>query len=109
TSGVMIGWAVENAPNESLGAGGWLRTLGMLSVAAAAPFAGAAALMRGVKIPAFARVLAPANRWPSGVLERALGGALIALTLVAAELALGLVFDPRYRDFPVPPLTGATV
>ena len=29
--------------------------------------------------------------------------------LVAVEAALGLVFDPRYRDIPFAPLTGAAV
>ena len=35
-------------------------------------------------------------------------GLLIAL-LVAVITALGLVFDPRYRDFPFAPLTAAAV
>ena len=30
-------------------------------------------------------------------------------TLIAAETALGFVFDPRYRDFPFAPLTAAAV
>jgi hypothetical protein len=34
---------------------------------------------------------------------------LIALMLVAVEAALGLVFDPRYRDIPFAPLTAAAV
>jgi hypothetical protein len=34
---------------------------------------------------------------------------LIVLMLVAVEAALGLVFDPRYRDMPFAPLTGAAV
>jgi glucan 1,3-beta-glucosidase len=43
------------------------------------------------------------------LLDWALGGALIALMLVAVEAALGLVFDPRYRDIPFAALTGAAV
>jgi glucan 1,3-beta-glucosidase len=31
----------------------------------------------------------------------------MALMLVAVEAALGLVFDPRYRDIPFAPLTAA--
>jgi len=27
---------------------------------------------------------------------------LIVTTLIGAETALGFVFDPRYRDFPLP-------
>ena len=38
-----------------------------------------------------------------------LGGVLIALMLVAIEAALGLVFDPRYRDIPFAPLTAAAL
>jgi hypothetical protein len=34
---------------------------------------------------------------------------LIALTLLAVQAALGLVFDPRYRDFPFPALAGAAI
>jgi glucan 1,3-beta-glucosidase len=34
---------------------------------------------------------------------------LVALTVLALQTALGLVFDPRYRDFPFAALTAATV
>ncbi len=34
---------------------------------------------------------------------------MIAVTLLAILSALGLVFDPRYRDFPFAPLTAAVV
>ena len=39
----------------------------------------------------------------------ALGFTLVALTLLAIHAALGLDFDPRYRDFPYAPLTAAIV
>jgi glucan 1,3-beta-glucosidase len=38
-----------------------------------------------------------------------LGGTLIALMLVSIEAALGLVFDPRYRDIAFAPLTAAAL
>ena len=38
-----------------------------------------------------------------------LGIVLAITTLVAAETALGFVFDPRYRDFPYASLTMAVV
>ena len=38
-----------------------------------------------------------------------LGATLIVTTLIAAETALGFVFDPRYRDFPYAALTMAVV
>ena len=34
---------------------------------------------------------------------------LIATLLLAVHVALGLVFDPRYKDFPFAPLTAAIV
>jgi glucan 1,3-beta-glucosidase len=34
---------------------------------------------------------------------------LIALTLLAIAATLGLVFDPRYKDFPFAPMTAGTV
>jgi glucan 1,3-beta-glucosidase len=42
-------------------------------------------------------------------LELALGIVLIALAVLSLQAALGLVFDPRYRDFPFAPLTGAVM
>ena len=39
----------------------------------------------------------------------ALGALLIATALLAVMTALGLVFDPRYKDFPFAPLTAAAV
>jgi hypothetical protein len=38
----------------------------------------------------------------------ALGLMLVVLAVVAVQVALGLVFDPRYKDFPFAPLTAAT-
>jgi hypothetical protein len=40
-------------------------------------------------------------------LSFALGGVFIVVVLLAVQAALGLVFDPRYRDFPFAPLTAA--
>jgi glucan 1,3-beta-glucosidase len=42
-------------------------------------------------------------------LDFALGIVLIALAVLSLQAALGLVFDPRYRDFPFAPLTGAVM
>ncbi|MGB7887304.1 MAG: beta-(1-6) glucans synthase, partial [Xanthobacteraceae bacterium] len=42
-------------------------------------------------------------------LDLALGVVFIALTLLSVETALGLVFDPRYRDIPFAPQSGAVV
>jgi exo-beta-1,3-glucanase (GH17 family) len=107
-AGLLVGWAIENVPLESLTAGDWLRSLTMVALAVAAPLTGAAALARGASVPSFARLLGPAPLRPKGV-DLVLGLALMVLTVVAVQVALGLVFDPRYKDFPFAPLTAATV
>ncbi len=107
--GTMAGWAAANAPVESLGAGGWIRSLAFVAVAIAAPIASSAALMRGSPVPPFARILARRSERIADGLPLVLGVVSIALTLLAVQVALGLAFDPRYRDFPFPALTAATV
>jgi exo-beta-1,3-glucanase (GH17 family) len=106
-AGILIGWAIANVPLESLGVGGWLRSLSLAGLAVAIPPAGAAALARGIPLPSFAGVLA--ERWRRDRLRPALGTLLILLTVLAIVVALGLVFDPRYRDFPFAPLTAAAM
>src|SRR5262249_49880294 len=43
-AGIVIGWAVQNVPIESLTLGDWIRSLTMVALAVAAPLVGAAAL-----------------------------------------------------------------
>jgi glucan 1,3-beta-glucosidase len=107
--GVLAGWAIENVPIESLGAGGWLRSLAFAALAVAAPVAGAVALAEGTPPPAFARILGPKQQRSRDPLELALGLLLIALTVLAIQSALALAFDPRYRDFPFSPLISAAM
>jgi hypothetical protein len=105
--GILIGWTLASVPLESLGVGGWAHSLAMAMVAVAAPVAGAAALVRNVPVPAFSCVLARAPERPTGRLVMALGLSRIVLCILATEAALGLAFDPRYRDFPFAPLGAA--
>jgi glucan 1,3-beta-glucosidase len=105
--GVLIGWAVTNVPLESLGVGGWVHSLAMLAVALVAPVAGAAALMSNIPVPSFSQVLGRAQDRPTTRVGLALGIAWIVLAAIATEVALGLAFDPRYRDFPFAPLGAA--
>ena len=108
-AGVMVGWTVESVPLESLGFGGWMRSLALAAVAIATPLAGAAALADNVAAPSFANMIGPvADRAPHR-LPRTLGLLLLALCILAVQSALGLAFDPRYRDFPFAPLTSAAV
>lgn len=107
--GILAGWAVENALIESLGLGGWLRSLTLAGAAIAAPLVTAAALVSGVEIPSFAQVLARAGDRLRDPLTLALGAILMLIGVLALERALGLAFDPRYRDFGFAPLTAAAV
>jgi exo-beta-1,3-glucanase (GH17 family) len=105
---VLLGWTIETVPVESFSVGSWLRSLAFAAIAAAAPIAGAAACAAGRSSPTFASLIGRGDAHRDG-LDWALGGTSIALTLVSVEAALGLVFDPRYRDIPFAPLSAAVV
>jgi len=107
--GVMAPWAVENAVIESLGPGGWLRAAAFVAVACVAPIAVSLTLARDGMIPTFTRVLGPPAQRTCVIVALASGVVLVALTALALQTALGLVFDPRYRDFTFAPLTAAVV
>src|SRR5262245_14489902 len=107
-SGGLIGWAVANVPLESLTFGDWLRSLAWTAAALASPVIGAAALASGTPVPTFAQILGRAAQRPRDLVAVALGVLLIVLAVLSVQAALGLVFDPRYRDFPFAPLTAAT-
>jgi glucan 1,3-beta-glucosidase len=108
-SGVLIGWTIANVPLESLTVGDWLRSLAWAAVALAAPLIGAAALASGTAAPTITQILGRATQRPRDIVVLALGIVLIVLAVLSVQAALGLVFDPRYRDFPFAPLTAATV
>jgi glucan 1,3-beta-glucosidase len=105
--GVLIGWTAANVPVESLGLGGWFRSLALVGVALLSPPALSAAMMRGAPIPCFSRLLGPASERIRDPLALLVGAVLIATMLLATMTALGLAFDPRYKDFPFAPLTAA--
>jgi exo-beta-1,3-glucanase (GH17 family) len=106
-SATLMGWTVENVPLESLTRGDWLRSLAWALVALVAPVVGAAGTVCGAAVPRFAGVLGDAAYGPRQPLALLLGMLLLALAVLAMQAALGLDFDPRYRDFPFAPLTGA--
>jgi exo-beta-1,3-glucanase (GH17 family) len=106
-AGILIGWTVENAMLESLGLGGWIKSLALITVAIAGPLAGAAALVTGIATPSFAAALERTR--PANALPRILGLVFIAVGVLAVQSALGFVFNPRYRDFPFAPLTAAAL
>lgn len=103
-SGTFAAWAVANVPLESLFVGGWIRSLAWAGLAILAPVIGAAALVSGRPAAPFADVIA--RRRPNA-LAFALGAIVLLITVLAIHAALGLTFDPRYRDFPFAALTAA--
>jgi exo-beta-1,3-glucanase (GH17 family) len=108
-SGSLAGWTIRNIPIESLSAIDWIRSLSWATVALAAPIIGAAALVTGIKVPRLASMLGRRAGVPADPTACALGGLLIILVVLAVQAALGLVFNPRYRDFPFTALTAAAI
>ena len=108
-SGFLFGWTLQNIPLESLTVGHWLRSVAWTALALVAPILGAASLAGGAAIPNFVQVLGRAAQRQRDWLRVSLGVLQIALVVLAVQAALGLVFDPRYRDFPFAPLTAAVV
>jgi glucan 1,3-beta-glucosidase len=60
-----------------------------------------------IAMPRFARIFATER--PRDPLTLSFGAILIVLAVLAIQTALGLLFDPRYRDFSFAPLTAATL
>jgi glucan 1,3-beta-glucosidase len=101
--------AAANAATESVGAGGWARGPAFIALSVAAPVATAMTLSRDMAIPPFGRVLGRAAQRPSSALALASGVILVVATVLALQTALGLVFDPRYRDLTFAPMTAAVI
>ena len=77
-----------------------VRAVAMLVLALVVPVAAPTRVARGDRLAGLAEALDPA-RWRRHDLVEIVLAALLAATLVAAiHVALGLVFDPRYKDFP---------
>jgi exo-beta-1,3-glucanase (GH17 family) len=105
---VLLGWTLERIPIDSFSAGTWLRSLAFAITAALTPIACAAACATGRTRPTFAALLARRDS-SRDALTAVLGLCLLALTLLSIETALGLVFDPRYRDIPFAQQSGAVM
>ena len=99
-AGLLIGLAIEKGLTESFGISGWLRFAVMATVALTVPVIAATALARATPMPSFAQLLGGIPGRPGDILALALGGALVVLSVLAVEAALGLAFNPRYKDFP---------
>jgi glucan 1,3-beta-glucosidase len=62
-------------------------------------------LAAGQPVPGFSRIMARFEDRLREPLPLALGATLIVVSVLALTPALGLVFDPRYRDFAFAPLS----
>ncbi len=108
-SGLVFGLAVINLPLEGETSGDRLRAVAMLVLALVVPMAASYAVARGDRLAGFAVAL-DRYHWRRLDLVAVIMAALLAATVVAAiHVALGLVFDPRYKDFPLPALTGPII
>jgi glucan 1,3-beta-glucosidase len=63
----------------------------------------------GRGLPTFLELLGPRDVRKWSKLSAVLGLTLAVTAVIAAQTALGFVFDPRYRDFPFASLTMAVV
>jgi exo-beta-1,3-glucanase (GH17 family) len=106
-AGTLIGLTAEAVLLESLGIGGWLRSLALAAVALFAPPIVAAAVMRRTPPPSFAVLFGGHAAAGADTLMLATTALIAATGALAIQSALGLVFDPRYKDFPNAALTAA--
>jgi exo-beta-1,3-glucanase (GH17 family) len=108
-AGILLGVAADKLLYESFGLGGWLRWGLLLASGIITPILAASALISGRSLPTFLELLGPREGRTRSLLSYALGFAMLVTTLIAAETALGFLFDPRYRDFPFASLTMAVL
>ena len=108
-SGILLGVSADKMLHESYGLGGWLVQGFLLVAAVTAPLLSTYALMSGRGLPSFLEVLGPTKGLTPFFMANMLGVTLIVTTLIAAQTALSLIFDARWRDFPFAALTMAVV
>jgi glucan 1,3-beta-glucosidase len=109
TAGILFGVAAQKMFYESYGTGSWLLSGALLAAATAAPVLGANALMSGRAPPTFLQLLGPKDDRTLSGLAILHGLAWLVTVVIGIRTALGLVFDPRYQDFPFAALTMAAV
>jgi exo-beta-1,3-glucanase (GH17 family) len=107
--GILLGVSAEKMLYESYGLGDWLVRGLLMAAGIAAPLLSSNALMSGRVLPTFLELIGPRDSRTQSVPTMVLGFTLTVTTLIAAETALALVFDPRWRDFPFAGLTMAVV
>jgi exo-beta-1,3-glucanase (GH17 family) len=108
-SGLTFGWAVLKLPQEGLLPFDRLMSTVMLALALAVPMAAAFAISRGERLHGFAMALDPSSWRNRDPVALGLAILLVAVAVMAMQAGLGLVFDPRYKDFPFASLTGPVI
>ncbi|MBR0721109.1 beta-(1-6) glucans synthase [Bradyrhizobium manausense] len=109
SAGILLGIAADKMYYESYGWGGWLQWSVLLLAGILSPIFCAQALVIGRSLPTFLDLLGPREGRKWSKLSAVLCLTLAVTAVIAAETALGFVFDPRYRDFPYASLTMAVV
>jgi glucan 1,3-beta-glucosidase len=109
TAGSLLGVGADKVFYESYGIGGWLLWGTLLAAGILSPIFCAQALVIGRSLPTFLDLLGPSEGRKWSKLTAVLGLTLAVAAVIAAQTALGFVFDPRYKDFPYASLTMAVV
>ena len=109
SAGALLGVAYDKMYYESYGAGGWLFWGFLLAAGIASPLLASHALMSGRSLPTFLALLGPSNYRGRSWTAAILGLVLVVTVVIGAATAVGLAFDPRYKDFPFAALTMAVV
>jgi exo-beta-1,3-glucanase (GH17 family) len=109
SAGALLGVAGDKMYYESYGLGGWLLWGFLLAAGIASPLFASYALMSGRSSPTFLELIGPSGYSGRPWTVLILGLILAITTVIGADTAVGLAFDPRYKDFPFAALTMAVV
>jgi len=105
-SGLAFGAAVLGLPLEPPYLGDRLRSAAMIVLSLLAPMAAAVPTTRDAGLDGFALTVNPPLWRRADAWSLLLAGLFAASVVAAIHVALGLVFDPRYKDFQLALLTG---
>ncbi|WP_408056552.1 glycoside hydrolase family 17 protein [Tardiphaga alba] len=108
-AGALLGVAIDKLIYESYGSGRSIQWAALLAAGVLSPILCAYATMSGRSLPTFLELLGPQPYQNRSFATVLLGLTVIVTALIAAQTALGFVFDPRYRDFPFAALSMAVV
>jgi glucan 1,3-beta-glucosidase len=106
SAGLVFGWAALGLPMEPPEPGDRLRSAGMIALSLLVPMLAAGAVARSAPLGSLAVALNAPLRRQVDVWSPLLAIVFAATLVAAIHVALGLVFDPRYKDFQLALLTG---